>query len=304
MAHFYRVFGLALESAIECPELLPAEATTQPDIVIRTGDAPQTLEQPAETWTHWQTAPGHFLVNVEGLGRFHVRDGREITVQPAEGVSEETIRLYLLSACLSILLHQRRLFVVHCSGVATPMGAVLFAGKSGTGKSTTVSAFLERGYKILADDMLALTFNEEGQVMALPGFPQVKLWADSAEALGRSTAGLRRVVPQHDKFIAPERERYSAAPIRLHAIYDLRVVEGSELLLEPLAHTARFHILLDHTWQKATLTGLGVREWHFQTAARVASLTYAARLTRPPEPLDIIQAANLIEADMQREHTL
>ena len=304
MTHLYRVFGLSLESIIDCPELLPAESASQPDLVIRYGEVPQTLENAADRGPRWQAAPGRFLVNVEGLGRFFVRDGREICIQPLAAVAEEAIRLYLLSGCLAILLHQRRLFVLHCSGVATERGAVLFAGKSGTGKSTMVSAFLERGYKIVADDMLALTFDDQGRVVALPGFPQVKLWADSAKALGRSTDGLRRVTAADDKFIAPERERFSSDPAPLHAIYDLRVGEVATPSLEPLAHTPRFHILLDHTWQKATLTGLGVREWHFQTAARIAALTYAARLTRPPEPLDIPRTAGLIEADLRREHRL
>jgi hypothetical protein len=45
-----------------------------------------------------------------------------------------------------------------------------------------------------------------------------------------------------------------------------------------------------------------VREWHFQTAARIAAVTYAARLTRPPEPLDIQRTADMIEADLDKDH--
>jgi hypothetical protein len=165
-------------------------------------------------------------------------------------------------------------------------------------------AFLERGYKILADDMLALALVQDRQIIALPGFPQVKLWQDSAEALGRSTHGLRRAVPTEAKYIAPESGRFSSAPASLHAIYDLRVGDVREPFLERLAPAPRFNILLDHTWQKATLYGLGVREWHFKTAARIASLTYTARLTRPQEPLDIQRTADVIEADMQLEHAV
>jgi hypothetical protein len=106
------------------------------------------------------------------------------------------------------------------------------------------------------------------------------------------------------KFVAPEKDRFSSRPARLRAIYDLRVGEGSATTLAPLGHSGRFNALLDHTWQKRTLSGLGVREWHFQTAARIAAKTYAARLTRPAAPLNFMQAADLIEADMKREHLL
>lgn len=303
MPYYYRVFGLSLASDLACPELLQVEPAS-PDIVFRLGDVPESLENPVDSGARWQTAPGIYLLNLVRVARFLVRDGREIIIQPRPGVAEDRVRTFLLSACLSIVLHQRHLFAVHCSGVHTGSGAVLFSGNSGMGKSTLVSAFLERGYKILADDMLALTFNEQGRVIALPGFPQVKLWADSARALGRSTEGLRRVTPEHERFVAPEVGRFDPTPTPLRAIYFLRVHNKPEFVLEPLGHTPRFNALLDHTWQKLTLPGLGLREWHFLTGARIASLVYAARLTRPHEPLDIQQAADLIEKDLRLEHSL
>ncbi len=304
MPHYYRVFGLSVESSLACPELLPAEPTSTPDILFQWGEPAQALESSPGSRGRWEIGKGLCLMHPEGLGQFDVRDGRSITIEPEPGVTEDSLRTFLLSACLAILMHQRQLFVLHCSAVRTEHGAVVFAGKSGTGKSTMVSAFLARGYHILADDMLALKLDERGEVIALPGFPQVKLWADSAKALGRSTEGLRRVTPEYDKFVAPEIERFSSTAERLHAIYVLRAEEGADLSLEPLGHTERFNSLLDHTWQKLTLTGLGVREWHFHTAARIASLIYAARLTRPTAPLEISAAANLVEADMQLEHRL
>lgn len=304
MSHYYRVFGLSVESALACPELLPAEPTAAPDITFRCSEPARALEGSAGLRPPPKVAPGYCRAYFDGVGQFEVRDGREITVEPDAGVPEDSLRTILLGACLAILMHQRQLFVLHCSAVRTERGAVVFAGMSGTGKSTMVSAFLQRGYRILADDMLALTLNEAGEVIALPGFPQVKLWADSAKALGRSTEGLRRVLPEYEKFVAPETERFDAAPGRLHAIYVLRVEDGAALGLEPLGPTERFNALLDHTWQKLLLSGLGVREWHFHTAARIASLIYAARLTRPAAPLEIKPAVDLIEADMRMEHGL
>lgn len=302
MSYYYHVFGLSVQSALACPELLPAPETQSPDIVIHYGAVPESLENAVDSGARWQTAPGIYLLNLKRVARFQVRDGREILLEPAAGVEEDTIRIFLLSTCLSILLHQRKLFALHCSGIHTERGAVLFSGNSGMGKSTLVSAFLQRGYKILADDMLALTFSDDGQVIALPGFPQVKLWADSADALGRSTDGLRRVMQEYDRFFVPEIEKFDATPTRLHAIYFLRTHNTPEFRLEPLAHTLRFNAMLDNTWQKLTLPGLGLREWHFQTAARIASLVYAARLTRPREPLQLPRITDLIDADLRLEH--
>ncbi len=303
MTYFYKVFGLSLESPLACPELLVDESGGEADVVIRYGEVPEALENPADSGARWQTAPGRYLLNLKRVGRFLVKDGSEIVIQPVEGISEDEIRTFLLSACLSILLHQYKLFALHVSGIHTAQGAVLFAGNSGVGKSTLVSAFLQRGYKMLSDDMLALTFDERGRVMALPGFPQVKLWADSAEALGRSTEGLRRVLLKYDKYAAPTIEHFDPKPVPLHAVYFLRHHQSPEFILEPLSETPRFNAVLDNTWQKLTLPGLGLREWHFLTAARIASLIYAARVTRPIEPFRLMELADLIETDFQRAGT-
>lgn len=301
MSFYYRVFDICVESALACPELLPAPETPTPEVVIRYGEVPEALENPAGSGVRWQAAPGEFLLNLKRVARFRVRAGSEIIVQPVPEATEDSIRTFLLSSCLSILLHQRKMFALHVSGIHTERGAVLFAGNSGMGKSTLVSAFLQRGYKMLSDDMLALILNGQGQVIVLPGFPQVKLWADSAEALGRSTAGWRRVVIQYDKFATSTIEYFDPTPAPLHAIYFLHQHQSPEFLLEPLDDTPRFNAMLDHTWQKLTLSGLGVREWHFHTAARIAALTYAARLTRPVEPFQLQKMTDLIETDFQRE---
>ena len=297
--YFYKVFGLTLQTPFPCVELLPSGEDKTPDIVIRYGSVPEALPHPVDSGARWQTAPDEYLLNLRRIGRFYVHRGREVVIQPQENISEESIRLYLLSACLSVLLHQRRLLALHVSGIHTKHGAILFAGNSGSGKSTLVSAFLARGYKMLADDMVALSL-DDGQVMTLPGFPQVKLWADSAEALGRSTEGLRRVIPDYEKFAASELERFDPTAIPLRAIYVLNRHKDSELILEQPGHTARFNTLLDHTWQKLTIPGLGLREWHFQTTAQIASRVYFARVTRPFEPFHLTELTDLVENDFTR----
>lgn len=129
----------------------------------------------------------------------------------------------------------------------------------------------------------------------------MKLWADSAEALGRSTEGLRRVLQNYDKFAASTLTDFDPQPTNLHAIYLLNRHNETNFMLKSLGQTKRFNGLLDNTWQKLTLPGLGLREWHFISAAKIASQVYMARLTRPGEPFRLTEMINLLEADFQKE---
>jgi hypothetical protein len=302
MLHYYRAFGLSVESALPCPELLPAELTPHPDVRIRYGDVPERLEGAIESGPRWQVAPGRYLLNAGAAARYYVHSGHEIVVDPSHTLADDVLRAVLLGTGMSILLHQRGLLPLHCGAIETDRGAVVFAGGSGAGKSTLVAAFLQRGFKILADDMLALEPLGDGEVAAFPGFPHVRLWADSAQALGRSTQGLQRVSPGVDKFLSPEPGSFCSSPRRLHAIYTLGVGDDPLPRLEPQGHSAKFNSVLNNTWQKSILTGLGVRQRHFEMAAGIAATTYGACLVRPSQPRQIPQVVDLIAHDMELEH--
>ena len=304
MPHYYQVFGFSVESGIECPQLLSAPPSPDPDIRISYAEVPESLSDAVDRSERWQTAPGLFLLNAWPRARYMVRSGREILIQPGHQVPSETLRLVVLSAGISILLLQRRLLPVHCSAIETPLGAALFAGMSGAGKSTLAGAFLARGYRLLADDMIALDAQDNGDVLAWSGFPHIRLWADAAQALDLPTGALRRMAPNVDKFVSPQFTRMGAASCRLNVMYVLQPRDASGFSLVALPDTQRFNAILDHTWQKAVLKGMGLRQWHFHASARIASRTYIASLARPAQPFDINAAADLIEKDMFREHVL
>ena len=76
-----------------------------------------------------------------------------LRLNTAEGSLGSDIRVFLLGSCLGALLHQRGVLALHASAIETDQGAVLFMGDSGMGKSTTLQAFIKRGYKMLADDI-------------------------------------------------------------------------------------------------------------------------------------------------------
>ena len=82
-----------------------------------------------------------------------VKDGKHIGYRLKEGGNTGYAKTYLLGYGMAMLALQRGMPAIHCSAVAGEKGAVLIAGESGAGKSTVTCGLLERGYRLLADDM-------------------------------------------------------------------------------------------------------------------------------------------------------
>jgi hypothetical protein len=97
-----------------------------PDVEVRWASLP-SREEGQRGYT--AGAKGAFL-DVPEAGRFLIRAGGEILIDPDPAAGGHDIRVYLLGTCLGVLLHQRGFLVLHASGVAAKGGAVLFAGLS------------------------------------------------------------------------------------------------------------------------------------------------------------------------------
>jgi hypothetical protein len=138
----YSGFGLVIDSELELPELVPSEG--QPDILIRRGTVPRVRRK--------ATLEEEIAFNVIGVA-FHIRNGREIVIDPNPGVDPGTLRVVLLGRVMAFLLRQRGWLPVHASGVVIDGQCILFLGGSGTGKSTTAAAFHARGHLVVTDDV-------------------------------------------------------------------------------------------------------------------------------------------------------
>ncbi len=127
----YSAFSLTIDSEVELPEL--SEGRGEPDVIIRLGTV--TAQQTQATIEDEFALP----LNV---GRFHVKGGREIVVDPLPDADPYILRAMLQGRLMAYLLRQRGCLPLHASGVAIGGQAVLFLGESGAGKSTTAAAFL------------------------------------------------------------------------------------------------------------------------------------------------------------------
>jgi hypothetical protein len=293
----YRAYGLTFRSVLPLPEL--AEHAGSPDVVIRLGKLSQVTDAEREKNRHIDPRPEGIYLAWRNVGAFFVRGGREIVVDPHPGVEPRLLRLYTLGTTLALLLHQRqRLTVLHASVADIGGSAVAFVGAKRAGKSTLAAALHFRGHELIADDILAVDLNH-ATPLALPGFPQIKLWPDSAESLGIHPEALPRLRAELDKRGPRVQHGFATSPVPLERIYVL--TPGAEIGIEPLSSHEAVRSLLQH-WYGARfgsdLVGALGLSTHLLHSAALARAVRVHRLSRPDSLERVGEIVDLVERDL------
>jgi hypothetical protein len=296
VASNFKAFGLNISSCIHCPELLRSAGT--PDVSVVYGDVPQDLPGSKNQGMRYQAIPGQFLLQVDGVARFLVRDGNEILIDRDPQASDDDVRLFLLGSAFGALLHQRGSLVLHGSTVKVDDGCVVILGRSGAGKSTLATVLRRRGYPCLGDDVCPITIGEDGVPYAAPAYPQAKLWLDSLQHIGIDEMGLRRVGLSLEKRAVPFEEGcdQQAVPVKRLYLLDSGLPRGGEVL-RPIAGPQKIRLLRNHTYRIEFLQALGLAPRHFRQIADLASRLPLMRVIRPTTGFVAEEVAEAVESD-------
>ena len=248
MHYNYSVYNLVIRTTFPCPALLPAPDDVEPDVTVVEGEVPRSLEAPLAADTAWEAELGRFLWRGgRKVGRFLVERGSQITLQRTPECQEDRLSFHFQTSALAALMRQRGHLVLHANSVILPGGdAVALSGDSGAGKSTTLTALLQHGCKMLSDDITVLQFGEDGIIEALPGIIQTYLTEEAALALGVKTESLTFLPWRRMKAAVPMLDFRNAHPARLKSIYLLSPVDNiPSVTLHQFSGTERFETLLD-----------------------------------------------------------
>lgn len=278
MAHAYRVFGLTLRSQIALPELPSASPDTVADVTIRWGPVPAV-----DATNHpdgLSVSDAGTTVSIPSVARFQVSEGARIRIDPDPAADEATIRLFLMGTAMGVVFCQRKMFPLHANAIVFDDRAVAFAGPSQSGKSTLAAAFLDRGHAILSDDICVIDQGGDGNLLAQPGIPRVRLWADAVKRSGRDASLLTRVRNGMDKFVLPTRAAQPDCALPLSAIFVLGP-DGQDVRAKPLEGFSAIEALAANTYRAGFLPLVGDTSAHFATCLTIAQHVPLFELQRP-----------------------
>jgi hypothetical protein len=267
MTYRCSIYGLGVTANRAIPGV-PTATTTSEDVRISFGSLPEWLPEVSATQSEtsyvadYQSDCGEPVLRV-----FRVLDGKyyrfcyadrtefivdhagtEVWANWSDPLTLEDATTYLLGPVMGFVMLLRGVVCLHASAVAIGNEAIALLGPAGSGKSTTAAAFSERGYRILAEDVVTID-DREDHFLVRPGYPCIRLWPASVKAIYGSETHLPKLTPNWDKCYLDLSQGFNTEPLRLTAIYLLgerrddsvapfiNVLDGSEGLMSLVANT-------------------------------------------------------------------
>lgn len=313
------IYGLGVTANKAIPGV-PVSPVTSTDVRISFGSLPAWLHDVSTTQIEtsyvadYKDECGNPLLRV-----FRVRDGEyyrysyadgteflldhgatEIWADWPEPLTLEDAATYLLGPIMGFVMLLRGVVCLHASAIAIGDEAVAVLGPAGSGKSTTAAAFSERGYGVLAEDVV--TLDDRGdRFLVRPAYPCIRLWPASVKALYGSESHLPKLTPNWDKCyldLTERPEQFQRRPLPLAAIYQL--AERSENAAAPFVSAvdrAEALISLVANTYATKLMDKQMRAREFELLTRVLNNVPLRRVTPHTDPARIPELCDSILND-------
>lgn len=295
---FYSAYGLTIRSVLPLPELESVEHGP-PDVTIRF--AP-TGRRPPTAGSIFDFATDSQYLAWSGAGAFRIRGAREIDVERVANADDRLLALPLLGPVMALLLHLRGRLVLHASAVAIGGRGIVFLGDKRAGKSTTAAALVAAGHRLLTDDVLALDAAQNRRPTILPGYPQIKLASDSADAVRLGSTVGPRLHPAIDKRQHRLTQDFSQDSIPLRRIHVL--ARGGEAKVEAFSAQMALLALMRFSYvtrfEGAALKGAEAAA-HLRHCANVAGSVGVRRLIVPDGLHRLDDLVRLVEGDLAED---
>lgn len=283
--YIYRCFGLVIGSYIAIPEFLEGEGIE--DITVLLGRVPDDIDAVVEETEKYKISKTEFLFFIEGVGKYYIKQGKIIIVEPEKAADKAEINAYLVGTAIGTALLQRGMLPIHGSSVIFNGRAAIFTGDSGAGKSTMCAALRKKGYEFLGDDISVVTINEDGVPMVQSSFPHQRLRSDTLEAMGYDKSDFSLACKTDDKYVIADYDKFNEGSVRLAAIFEISTKQDGEVELKKDIGTKKLWKIIENIYYVTILSRLGIDKIYFKQCLAVAKNIQFYEIIRPIDKLTV-----------------
>jgi len=257
----YSLYGLTLSSDFPFTSRLEP-AQNNPDLSFNCQLQPPihvNLSVITPVYTSWVCTPtGHPIIALyrlnevdvmrcEGLLDFYIWPER-IVCHQLDPDDDYQVELRFLGTVMAYWLEQSGIPAFHASTTIVNSGAIGFLASSYTGKTSLTAAFVNAGYPLLTDDILAVR-EDDDSYWAQPGYPLMRMWPEQVKTFIGNYETLPTVHPESSKRQVPIGQdgfgTFENQPYPLQALFLLERIDGDTAIsinLLPSSH-AMFKLL-------------------------------------------------------------
>jgi len=320
----YSLYGITVAS--EWPFITPLAPATgcaeltftcldEPPLVVHWDEhqplcvSPHHNSEGASIWQFYRL-PQCDVVRCPHIADFYLAPGQiqchRAPVAAAERLAQaHWVEIRLLGTVLAFWLEQHGQPVLHAAAVATPQGAIAFLADSGAGKSTLAAAFVRAGYPLLTDDNLVIR-QQGAHFWAVPGYPQMRMWPETATYAVGDYAQLPRLYPEGEKrrlrVGADSFGQFCATPQRLAVCYlpERRdaTIHGAAVEICPLSPAQALYALVQQAFLLEANQRLGDQQRRLTFWAQFVRQTPVKQLLYPEGFAGLAAVRQAILADL------
>ncbi|MDS3861611.1 hypothetical protein RIF25_12425 [Thermosynechococcaceae cyanobacterium BACA0444] len=255
------------------------------DVEVVVEPVPPALPHPVYQSQIYTAAPGQLLCQTRTIADFFVANGSRVSIAPKPTIDPLKLCNLLFGGVTGGVLIQRGILALHGCSIETPTGVVVVCGHSGAGKSTLTALMLAQGFRILDDNIAALT-PKSNQFLVAPGLGFLRLTEPTLKLLHWSPPDLSYPVPNQLKYIyqlPPTGFCDQLRPLRQIWLLD----RACEQLTTPILGKAKLETLRQFTYMTELVRGLGQIEHFFPQWINIANsipisiIGYPKTLTLP-----------------------
>lgn len=299
MSFKYRVYGLNIESEIELEELVKIEDNqcNQIDVKIIYGKTNDKIKNQVNSNSWIGTDINEICVYIKEIAIYQIKNGNTIIIEPLKHKDNERIKSFLLGWSFGILLIQRKTIALHGSAISKGDKAIIISGKSKAGKSTLASAFNNKGYSFLSDDVVALDMLNNN-ILAHPAYPQKKVCEDVMDTLGYDVNKykINRKNSERIRYKVQATDTFESNSVKVQAIFEIVVGnEDEDVSIEKIEGNKKINYILDNIYFFGIESSLGTRPDYFKKAIQLINNTSVYKIKRPSGKITLEQQMNLIE---------